>query len=71
MGCPIHGIDYKEIGDKAICPKCGRARGYKQLDWVQILTENKELKQENEKLKYTISLMNKEISHNAPRTTQD
>lgn len=44
MGCPICGIDYKEIGGKAICPKCGRSRGYKQTDWVHILTQNETLK---------------------------
>jgi len=47
MPCPKHGTEYITIGDKRVCPKCGRTAGYKQIDIVQLLKENEQLKSEN------------------------
>ena len=85
MSCPTCGLEYVEIGDNAICPKCGRSRGYKQIDWVEILTQNENMKRQQEyfinetylmekeivRLKKIITQMNKEAMGNAPHAAQD
>ena len=44
MPCPTHGIEYVTIGERKVCPKCGHTLGYKQIDIVQILRENEQLR---------------------------
>ena len=62
MPCPTCGIDYAELEGWGICPKCGRTRGYKQIDWVQVLTENTKLKQENEQLKFEYRVLQYDVA---------
>lgn len=50
MACPIDGTAYVTVGNQRVCPKCGHVAGYKQIDIVQILRENEELKQKNKEL---------------------
>ena len=78
MPCPKDGMEYIEIGDKAICPKCGHSRGYKQIDWIEVLTQNENMKRQQayfieriDWLEKIILIINKEAAHNTPKTAQD
>ena len=44
MPCPIDGSEYTKVGESRICPKCGHAAGYKQIDILELLKENEQLK---------------------------
>ena len=62
MPCPIDGTNYVDVDGQRICPKCGHTPGYKQIDWVQVLTENTKLKQENEQLKFEYRVLQYDVA---------
>lgn len=56
MPCPKDGTAYIEIGDQRVCPKCGHTAGYKQVDIVQILKDNEQLKERIKELENLLKL---------------
>ena len=44
MPCPKDGSEYIEVEGERTCPKCGHVAGYKKVNIVEVLQDNRKLR---------------------------